>query len=188
MVGEHACFHDGKASIIKYDIFPGPALALIKALLVVFLLMTVGGCGFLSNRSGKSYVIDGKRYHIMATANGYKQKGVASWYGEPFHGRKTASGEVYDMYRVTAAHKTLPLHTWVEVKNLENNKKLVVRINDRGPFVDGRIIDLSRKAAEEMGMLNAGVAKVYVRAISEKKAQQLLAKENKQARAASAGE
>lgn len=150
--------------------------------------MAVSGCGFLANRSGKSYVIDGKRYHIMATANGYKQKGVASWYGEPFHGRKTASGEVYDMHQITAAHKTLPLHTWVEVKNLENNKKLVVRINDRGPFIDGRIIDLSRKAAEEMNMLNAGVAKVYVRAISDEKAKQLLAKEKKPTKAVSAGD
>lgn len=154
-------------------------------MLVALLLLTVSGCGLMSNRSGKSYVIDGKRYHIMASAKGYREKGVASWYGEPFHGRKTASGEVYDMNQISAAHKTLPLHTWVEVKNLENNKKLVLRINDRGPFVKGRVIDLSRRAAEEMGMLNAGVAKVSVRAISGKKAEQLAAKTK--AEAASAG-
>lgn len=156
----------------------------MKAPLIVLLLMAVSGCGFMGNRSGKSYVIDGKRYHIMASSKGYKQKGMASWYGEPFHGRKTASGEVYDMNQISAAHKTLPLHTWVEVKNLENNKKMVLRINDRGPFIDGRIIDLSRKAAEEMGMLRAGIAKVSVRAISEKKARQLAAREKNPTEAA----
>lgn len=146
-----------------------------KVLLVLVILVSVSGCAALTNRSGKSYVINGKRYYIMASAAGYKEKGLASWYGVPFHGRKTASGEVYDMNQISAAHKTLPLHTWVEVRNMDNNKKLVLRINDRGPFVRGRVIDLSRKAAEEIGMIQNGVAKVTVRAISEKQAQRMVA-------------
>lgn len=137
------------------------------------LILAVGGCGFGAKRSGKSYVINGKRYHILASADGYREKGQASWYGEPFHGRQTASGEVYDMNQISAAHKTLPLHTWVEVKNLDNNKSLVLRINDRGPFVRGRIIDLSKAAALEMGMLGNGLAKVTVTAISADKASRL---------------
>ncbi len=145
--------------------------------MIGLLLASLAGCGFLPGRSGKSYVIKGKRYHILASADGYKARGLASWYGEPFHGRKTASGEVYDMHKISAAHKTLPLHSWVEVKNLENNKTLVTRINDRGPFVKGRIIDLSRAAAAEMGILKAGVAKVAVKAITGEKARRLAAAE-----------
>lgn len=131
-------------------------------------LLTVG-----SNYSGKSYSIKGKRYHIMASANGYRERGHASWYGEPFHGRKTANGETYDMNKISAAHKTLPLNTWVEVRNLDSNKVLAVRINDRGPFIRGRIIDLSREAAKEMDMLTTGVARVSVRAISEAKGRRM---------------
>ena len=151
------------------------------------LVLTVSGCGFGAKRSGKSYVINGKRYHILASADGYREKGQASWYGEPFHGRKTASGEVYDMNQISAAHKTLPLHTWVEVKNLDNNKSLVMRINDRGPFVSGRIIDLSRAAAQEMGMINKGVAKVTVTAISAEKARRLGEARSNNAAAAPSG-
>ena len=151
------------------------------ARIILICLITAGvtGCGLTANRSGKSYVIKGKRYHIMASAEGYKEKGHASWYGEPFHGRKTASGEVYDMNRISAAHKTLPLHTWVEVKNLDNNKVMTLRINDRGPFVKGRIIDLSRAAAQEIGMMNSGVARVSVKAVTGRRAQQLAAEEKK---------
>lgn len=146
----------------------------IGLLLLLIMILTSTGCGFLAgNRSGKSYVIKGQRYHILASANGFKEKGQASWYGEPFHGRKTASGEVYDMNKISAAHKTLPLHTWVEVRNLDNNKVMTVRINDRGPFIKGRIIDLSRGAAQEMGMLNAGLARVRIRAITGKQAERL---------------
>ncbi len=143
---------------------------------ILLIILVVTGCGFLNqlgNRSGKSYVINGKRYHIMASATGYRENGYASWYGEPFHGRKTASGEVYDMNKISAAHKTLPLHTWVEVRNLDNKKVMAMRINDRGPFVKGRIIDLSRQAAKEMGFLNDGVAKVHLKAVSPEKAQRL---------------
>lgn len=151
----------------------------VRLVLLALLLVSLTGCGLTANRSGKSYVINGKRYHILASADGFKENGLASWYGEPFHGRKTASGEVYDMNQISAAHKTLPLHTWVEVKNLDNNKAMALRINDRGPFVKGRVIDLSRAAAQEIGMLNAGVARVSVKAISGSKAQRLVAAQQK---------
>ena len=150
-----------------------------KIFLAFVLILTLGGCGLGPARSGKSYVINGKRYHILASADGFREKGLASWYGEPFHGRKTASGEVYDMNKISAAHKTLPLHTWVEVKNLDTNKVLTMRVNDRGPFVKGRVIDLSRAAAKEMGMLKAGVARVTVKAITGEKARRLAAEEKK---------
>lgn len=87
------------------------------------------------------------------------EKGIASWYGPNFHGNLTANGEIYDMYKITAAHKSLPFGTLVKVKNLENDKTLIVRINDRGPFIDGRIIDLSYKAAQ---LLDIGIAKVNI--------------------------
>jgi rare lipoprotein A len=96
---------------------------------------------------------------------GYKEVGLASWYGGEFHGRKTACGEIYDMDGPTAAHRTLPFHTRVRVTNLENGRKTEVRINDRGPFVSGRIIDLSHKGAQAIGLLGPGTAKVSLEAI-----------------------
>ncbi|MBN2443029.1 MAG: septal ring lytic transglycosylase RlpA family protein [Spirochaetales bacterium] len=96
------------------------------------------------------------------------ETGYASWYGGKFQGRYTASGEIYDMNKLTAAHKTLPFGTFVKVINIENGKSIVVKINDRGPFVEGRIIDLSRAAAEEVGMLKSGIAKVLIRIVSQK--------------------
>ena len=90
----------------------------------------------------------------------WSQRGIASWYGKKFHGRLTANGEVFDMNRISAAHRSLPFGTLVRVENLDNGRRLRVRINDRGPFVKGRIIDLSRAAARELGMLEAGVARV----------------------------
>ncbi|MEW6263604.1 MAG: septal ring lytic transglycosylase RlpA family protein [Thermodesulfobacteriota bacterium] len=116
-------------------------------------------------RSGKSYVINGQRYYILASAKGYSEEGDASWYGRDFHGRKTSSGERYNMYDLTAAHKTLPLNTWVKVINLENHRDVTVRINDRGPFVRGRIIDLSFTGARELGMAEAGTAQVRIEAL-----------------------
>lgn len=89
--------------------------------------------------------------------------GIASWYGGKFVGRQTANGEIFDTTKLTAAHKTLPFNTIVEVKNLDNNKTIEVRINDRGPFIDGRVIDLSKKAAEKIDMLNSGTAKVSLK-------------------------
>ncbi|WP_457553636.1 septal ring lytic transglycosylase RlpA family protein [Desulfobacula sp.] len=113
----------------------------------------------------KPYKIKGVRYTPIASATGFVQKGIASWYGKKFHGRKTSNGETYNMYAMTAAHKTLPMNTWVEVDNLKNNRKIVVRINDRGPFVSGRIIDLSYKGATRLGIIGSGTGKVKVTAL-----------------------
>ncbi|MFK8051553.1 MAG: septal ring lytic transglycosylase RlpA family protein [Woeseiaceae bacterium] len=112
------------------------------------------------------YDVYGQRYYVMQDARGYKEQGVASWYGKKFHGRLTSSGEVYDMHAVSAAHKTLPLPTWVRVTNLANNKSVVLRVNDRGPFVDDRLIDLSYAAARELDLINAGTGRVEVEAIN----------------------
>ncbi|MCL4151812.1 UNVERIFIED_CONTAM: hypothetical protein GTU68_056674 [Idotea baltica] len=102
----------------------------------------------------------------MKSAAGYREKGIASWYGKKFHGRKTAIGETYDMYQMTAAHKTLPLPSYVEVVNLTNGRKIVVRVNDRGPFHAGRIIDLSYSAAKKLDIIGHGTGKVEVRALN----------------------
>jgi len=112
-----------------------------------------------------SYEVLGKRYYTLKTAAGFSQRGVASWYGEKFHGRKTSSGEVYDMYKMTAAHKGLPLPTYVEVINLDNQRRAVVKVNDRGPFHDNRVIDLSYAAALKLGVVEKGTAFVQINAI-----------------------
>ena len=96
---------------------------------------------------------------------GETQTGIASWYGPPYNGRKSANGEIYDMEKLTAAHRTLPFDTWVEVTNLSNKKRVDVRITDRGPFVDGRIIDLSLAAAREIDMITAGITRVRIKVI-----------------------
>jgi rare lipoprotein A len=113
-----------------------------------------------------SYVVFGKRYFILPTARGYKERGVASWYGPDFHAKATSSGEPYDMYAMTAAHKTLPIPCYARVTNLSNGRSVVVRINDRGPFVDNRIIDLSYTAAHKLDMTRAGTAFVEVETIT----------------------
>jgi rare lipoprotein A len=113
---------------------------------------------------GKPYQVFGKFYY-PSDDRGYDQKGIASWYGPGFHALNTANGERYDQDDLTAAHKTLPMPSWVEVENLDNGRKLVVRINDRGPFVDGRIIDLSRRAAQLLGVAGPGTARVRVRRV-----------------------
>jgi rare lipoprotein A len=112
-----------------------------------------------------SYVVFGQRYHTLPSSRGYRSRGIASWYGSKFHGRKTANGEIYDMYAMTAAHRQLPIPTYVEVTNLENGRRIIVRVNDRGPFHDNRVIDLSYAAAGRLGMLEKGTALVEVRAI-----------------------
>ncbi len=114
----------------------------------------------------RPYQINGQWYYPLATAEGYRRLGLASWYGPAFHGRPTASGERYDMNDISAAHKTLPLGTWVRVKNLENGRTLDLRINDRGPFVPGRIIDLSLGAARKLGVAKPGTAQVEVVALA----------------------
>lgn len=110
---------------------------------------------------GKPYVIAGVRYFPRYDPD-YNETGIASWYGEPFHGRDTANGERYDMNELTAAHKTMPMPSTVRVTNLENGRKLMLRVNDRGPFVDGRIIDISRRGAQLLGFHRKGTAKVRV--------------------------
>ena len=164
----------------------------IQWILILFLavIMSVGGCsssppvrppdelkGYGGTASPevprkktgtfKSYKIAGKTYHPLPHALGFSQKGLASWYGKKFHGRKTANGETYNMYAMTAAHKTLPMHTWVQVTNLNNGKKVVLRVNDRGPFVSNRIIDLSYTGAKKLGVLGPGTAKVKVVALGK---------------------
>lgn len=113
---------------------------------------------------GTPYEVFGVRY-IPQDDRGYDKLGVASWYGPTFHAKPTANGEIYDQNDVTAAHKTLPMPSWVEVTNLDNGRKLVVRINDRGPFVDGRIIDLSKRSAEILGVDRPGLARVQVKRV-----------------------
>lgn len=108
----------------------------------------------------------GRRYYVLQSAAGYDATGVASWYGPSFHEKRTSSGEPYDMYAMTAAHKTLPLPTYVRVTNLENGRSVVVRVNDRGPFVANRLIDLSYTAAAKLDMLQQGTALVEVRALT----------------------
>jgi rare lipoprotein A len=112
------------------------------------------------------YEVGGQRYVVLPSAVGYVEQGVASWYGPDFHGGRTATGETYDMDAMTGAHPTLPLPTWVRVTNLGNGKSVVVRLNDRGPFARGRIIDLSRAAAEALDMVRAGTARVEVQSLA----------------------
>ncbi len=124
----------------------------------------------IQKKDDGSYIINGERYSPITDSSGFIQLGDASWYGGKFHGRKTANGETYDMHRMSAAHKILPFNTIVKVENLTNNKSTVVRINDRGPFVKGRIIDLSYAAAKEIGLIGPGVARVRITALkSEEK-------------------
>jgi rare lipoprotein A len=112
-----------------------------------------------------SYVVLGKRYYVLKSAKGYDQTGIASWYGMKFHDHKTSNGEEYDVAKMTGANKVLPLPTYVQVTNLKTGKKIIVRINDRGPFCENRIIDLSYVAAAKLGMLPTGTALVEVKAI-----------------------
>jgi rare lipoprotein A len=111
------------------------------------------------------YEVFGQRYRTMTSSAGFEERGRASWYGTKFHGRRTSSGEPYDMFAMTAAHRHLPLPSFVEVINLDNGKRVVVRVNDRGPFAGGRIIDLSYAAAHRIGMVEKGVAPVLIRAV-----------------------
>lgn len=107
----------------------------------------------------------GVRYRVLQTSKDFVERGIASWYGEYFHGRRTSTGESYDMYAMTAAHKTLPLPTYVRVTDLDTGNRVVVRVNDRGPFVEGRVIDLSYAAALKLGIAEQGTARVEVQAL-----------------------
>jgi rare lipoprotein A len=112
------------------------------------------------------YEVYGRRYVVLESAAGYVEQGVASWYGPDFHGKRTATGETYDMHAMTGAHPTLPLPAWVRVTNLQNGRSVEVRLNDRGPFSKNRIIDLSRAAAERLDMVRTGTAMVEVQSLS----------------------
>lgn len=115
-----------------------------------------------------SYEVAGRRYHVMESVDDHEETGLASWYGEAFDGRSTSSGEIFDSRLLTAAHRTLPLPSWVEVENLTNGRTVVVRVNDRGPFADPdeRILDVSEAAARQLGMIGAGVARVRIRVLA----------------------
>lgn len=155
---------------------------IIGVLLTLVLLAGLGGCGPKSVPSGGSiaqppsktkgkggtyrpYTIRGQTYYPLESGEGYSERGVASWYGPQFHGKKTANGETYNMYQMTAAHRILPMHTRVVVENLDNGRTAEVRINDRGPFVNNRIIDLSYAAADLLGVVGPGTARVHVRSV-----------------------
>ena len=115
----------------------------------------------------RSYVVNGEKYYPLPDSEGFVQTGKASWYGRKFHGKPTASGDIFDMNKKSAAHKTLPLGTYVKVLNLSNKRQTIVRINDRGPFVKGRLIDLSYAAAKEIGLIGPGVADVKIVALGK---------------------
>lgn len=117
----------------------------------------------------RPYRINNKLYSPLPSAVGYQETGIASWYGKDFHGRLTSNGETYNMYQISAAHKLLPMHTMLLVQNLDNGREIVVRVNDRGPFVRGRIIDLSYGAARELAVVDAGTARVRITALGELK-------------------
>ena len=116
----------------------------------------------LSASGNKPYNVFGKMYYPLKDASGYDERGIASWYGKKFHGKKTSSGEAYDMYSMTAAHKTLPLPCYVRVRNLNNGRSVIVRVNDRGPFLENRLIDLSYAAASRLGIVGSGTGIVEV--------------------------
>jgi rare lipoprotein A len=158
---------------------PNRYTRVLRGLLVAGLLSLVAACAGVARPDGvrlpvvsdpapiipgtmRAYQIRGRWYQPVEQP-GYDETGLASWYGDQFNGRATATGERFDMHALTAAHKTLPLPGLVEVTNLANGRRIVVRVNDRGPFVDNRIIDLSRGSAEALGMLSAGVSEVRVR-------------------------
>jgi rare lipoprotein A len=152
-----------------------PTGACFLSIIGIFLLIAIWGCATSAPSSSpppkrpagypKPYKVWGKWYQPLPDAKGFRQRGLASWYGKDFHGKKTSNGEIYNMYAMTAAHKTLPLGTHVRVHNLENGKKTDVRVNDRGPFVRGRIIDLSYTAAKKVGLVGPGTAKVEIYAL-----------------------
>lgn len=148
--------------------------AVFSGVLILFLL---GGCAAPRQsatdvkpapRTSRPYVVNGKRYEPLASSDGFVQVGIASSYGRDFHGKKTSSGELFDMWAMTAAHKTLPLGVYVRVEHKRSGREVVVRINDRGPFVGDRIIDLSEGAASRIDMLREGIAPVTIHALGFK--------------------
>jgi rare lipoprotein A len=147
---------------------------MLKKLSLIILVLFLSSCAHLRNheqtsshyKGASSYRVKGKTYHVLKSSKNYRENGIATWYGKRFHHRKTNSGERYNMYHLTAAHKTLPLQTKVLVTNLRNGKQVTVRINDRGPFRGNRLIDLSYAAAKKIGLVNRGMVMVSVKALS----------------------
>ena len=123
----------------------------------------------LSKTGNKPYVVFGKRYVPLKSNTGFKQKGTASWYGKKFHGKRTSSGETYDMYKMTAAHTVLPIPSYAQVTNISNGRSVIVRVNDRGPFKHNRVMDLSYAAALKLDVVKTGTGQVEIIAISENK-------------------
>lgn len=119
-----------------------------------------------AKKSKGTYSVFGKTYTVAKSSKHYEEKGVASWYGRRFHKKRTSSGERYNMYSMTAAHKTLPFATRLVVTNVKNGRKVIVRVNDRGPFVSNRVIDLSYGAAKKLGIIGKGLARVHVKAVA----------------------
>lgn len=119
-----------------------------------------------SKGGNKAYRVNGKSYRVLTSSNGYKQRGIASWYGKKFHGHRTSNGEIYDMYQMSAAHKTLPLPTFVRVTHLKNGRSVILRVNDRGPFHRNRLIDLSYVAAKKLGITDTGTGVVEIEALN----------------------
>jgi len=171
------------------QIIPTP-VRLLAALLMAAVLITAAGCGKsyvptsgdrspssgrASSGTGqagpapkgtfKPYTVGGKRYYPLSSSDGYEQEGIASWYGRDFHGKKTANGEIYDMYAMTCAHKVLPMNTYVRITNLDNGKVETLRVNDRGPFVGTRIVDLSYAGAKALDVVGPGTAHVRLEAV-----------------------
>ena len=152
-----ACASQKRVYKMKHDAYPSRAVSVdhIPDAVPRVEPRTIAG-----NKS--PYKVAGKTYRILSKPEGYKKKGVASWYGRKFHGERTSNGEIYDMYAMTAAHTTLPIPSYVRVTNLDNDRSVIVRINDRGPFHDDRLIDLSYSAAKKLGYVNHGTARVVV--------------------------
>jgi rare lipoprotein A len=144
------------------------SLVLFLALLcAVLLLAALPALADTRHPTQRPYVIDNRQYYPIPSARGFREQGIASWYGPSFHGRPTSNSEIYDMYAMTAAHKTLPMGTMLLVKNLENGRSTVVRINDRGPFIRGRVIDLSYRAAKTLDIVTDGTARIQLVALAE---------------------
>lgn len=138
---------------------PGPLPTTFKKVIPVYAPLSRYG-------NPDAYRVNGHTYEVMTSSSGYRTRGLASWYGTRFHSKRTSSGEDYDMYALTAAHKTLPIPCYVRVRNLDNGRVAIVRVNDRGPFHEGRVIDLSYAAAAQLGLFPKGTAHVEIEALT----------------------
>ncbi len=151
-----------------------------KAALLLFILCVFLGCNQTNSTNAfavqgkvpatqRPYEINNRTYYPLPSSEGYVESGIASWYGPDFHGKSTSNGEIYNMHAITAAHKLLPMQTMLLVQNLENGKQTIVRVNDRGPFIQGRIIDLSYGSAKKIDLVSSGIARVKITALGEGK-------------------